>query len=81
MLQEAREGEARLADNNDTRVRLRRLLNLPDKVGAASASVEPLPPASAAPKINRRTPGVRSPQRDQIGLPRDQAGKLQVSRA
>ena len=81
MLQEAREGEARLADNNDTRVRLRRLLNLPDKVGAASASVEPLPPASAAPKVNRRTPGVRSPQRDQIGLPRDQAGKLQVSHA
>ena len=43
MLQDAREGEARLADNDDTRVRLRRLLNLPDRavapVTAATAAV------------------------------------------
>ncbi|MEB2363142.1 MAG: AAA family ATPase [Bryobacterales bacterium] len=73
MLQEAREGEARLADNDDNRLRLRRLLNLADQAGAPTSTVkEPVAP-SKKPR-GRRTPGVRHPQRDQIGLPR-QAGE------
>jgi hypothetical protein len=75
MLQEAREGEARLADNSDTRVRLRRLLNLADET-CASQSTAKAPSHSRG----RRTPGVRQPQRDQIGLPRH-AGKIQVAHA
>jgi energy-coupling factor transporter ATP-binding protein EcfA2 len=76
MLSEAREGEARLADNDDTRVRLRRLLNLPDRVPAAFAEK----PAVTS-NVNRRTPGLRHPKRDQIGLQRGQIGKTQVSHA
>jgi hypothetical protein len=76
MLSETREGEARLADNDDSRVRLRRLLNLPDRVPAAFAEK----PAVTS-KVNRRTPGLRHPKRDQIGLQRGQIGKMQVSHA
>jgi energy-coupling factor transporter ATP-binding protein EcfA2 len=75
MLQDAREGEARLADNDDTRVRLRRLLNLPDHTIAPAAANATTP---VAPRVGRRTPGVRHPRRDQIGLPR-QAGEMQVA--
>lgn len=73
MLQEARVGEARLADNSDTRVRLRRLLNLADETGAPASTAK-----ASRPLRGRRTPGVRQPLRDQIGLPR-QAGELQVA--
>lgn len=62
MLSEAREGETRLAENNDTRVRLRHLLNLPDEVPVTRS--ERAAPAS---KVGRRTPGLRRPQRDQVG--------------
>lgn len=79
MLQDAREGEARLADNNDTRARLRRLLNLPDQTGAPVSTAE-APIASAVKTASRRAPGVRRPQRDQISLPR-QAGEGQVAYA
>jgi len=76
MLQDAREGEARLADNDDTRVRLRRLLNLPDRAVAPVAAEK----AVTADGVGRRAPGVRHPRRDPIGLPR-QAGEMQVAHA
>ena len=76
MLQEAREGEARLADNSDTRIRLRRLLNLSDAADAPVVSTAKPTKQSRG----RRTPGVRDPQRDQIGFPR-QAGQMQVAHA
>ena len=75
MLQDAREGEARLADNSDTRVRLRRLLNLADETGAPVSAVKVPNPSRGC-----RAPGVRQPQRDQIGLP-PQAGEMQVAHA
>ena len=78
MLQDAREGEARLADNDDTRVRLRRLLNLPDRAVAPVAAAKAVTPDG--PKVGRRAPGVRHPRRDPIGLPR-QAGEMQVAHA
>jgi energy-coupling factor transporter ATP-binding protein EcfA2 len=78
MLQDAREGEARLADNDDTRVRLRRLLNLPDRAVVPAAAAEAIAPDG--PRVGRRAPGVRRPGRDQIGLPR-QAGEMQVAHA
>ena len=59
MLSEAREGETRLAENNDSRVRLRHLLNLPDEVPVTRS--ERAAPAS---KVGRRTPGLRRPQWD-----------------
>ena len=52
MLQDAREGETRLADNDDTRVRLRRLLNLPDRAVAPAAAVKALTPDG--PRVGRR---------------------------
>ena len=76
MLQEAREGEARLADNSDTRIRLRRLLNLSDAADAPVVSTAKPTKQSRG----RRTPGVRDPQRDQIGFPR-QVGQMQVAHA
>jgi hypothetical protein len=78
MLQDAREGEARLADNDDTRVRLRRLLNLPDRTVAPVAAAKAVTPDGQ--KVGRRAPGVRHPRRDPIGLPRH-AGEMQVARA
>lgn len=75
MLQEAREGEARLADNSDTRVRLRRLLNLDNETDAPVVSAA----KASKPSRGRRTPGVREPQRDPIGLPR--ARGMQVAHA
>jgi hypothetical protein len=77
MLQDAREGEARLADNDNTRVRLRRLLNLPDHMIAPAAAKAITPDG---PRVGRRTPGVRHPRRDQIGLPH-QVGEMQVAHA
>jgi hypothetical protein len=62
MLNEAREGEARLAENNDVRTRLRHLLNL-----AAGSPANPASQPTVPSKINRKTPGLRRPQRDQIG--------------
>ena len=73
MLQDAREGEARLADNNDTRV-----LNLPDGAVAPAAAAKAITPDGQ--RVGRRAPGVRRPRRDQIGLPR-QAGETQVAHA
>ena len=64
ILAEALEGELRLAEKGDVQQRLRRLLNLDIA----------LPPVArdengpiAAPRNNRRKPGMRDPKRDPVG--------------
>jgi hypothetical protein len=62
ILAESREGETRLNDTEDSRLRFRTLLGF-------EASASPVPRAAGAPQPARRTlrPGQRSPQRDPIG--------------
>lgn len=62
ILAESREGETRLADTEDSRLRFRTLLGIEAPAG-------PAPRGARAPQPARRTvrPGQRSPQRDPVG--------------
>ena len=62
ILAEAREGEARLIENHESRSRLRCLLGLPEQ--AAKADRETVTPPKRARGLK---PGVRRPKRDRIG--------------
>ena len=63
MLSEAREGEGRMGECSDARVRLRNLLNLP--VGASEPAKEPVVSAS---RRKRAVAGLRRPRRDRVGV-------------
>jgi len=63
---EAREGEMRLAETEQGRNRLRRLLNLEGSL-SANHTEQPGEPAAPPSPAKTRTPGLRSPRRDPVG--------------
>jgi energy-coupling factor transporter ATP-binding protein EcfA2 len=63
---EAREGEMRLAETEQGRNRLRRLLNLEGPL-SANHTEQPGEPAAPPSPAKTRTPGLRSPRRDPVG--------------
>lgn len=66
ILAEARDGEARLAEDDETRRRLRNLLHLSDH-SLPYASEQGSPRTAGQSSISRSRPGVRRPKRDPIG--------------
>jgi hypothetical protein len=66
IIAEAREGEMRLAETEQGRNRLRRLLNLEGPL-SANRTEQPGKPAAPPSPANTRTPGLRSPRRDPVG--------------
>jgi hypothetical protein len=66
IIAEAREGERRLAETEQGRNRLRRLLSLEGPL-SANRTEQPRKPAAPLSSANTRTPGLRSPRRDPVG--------------